>query len=94
MVFRDPRDVVISEYNMRRDYYHQDVVQGVSLDDFIARRFEVNPPTFRPSRRGDTLYTAIAAALAGVCIIWRSSCEVCYIVCMYIETLLGSHAIA
>eukprot|EP00752_Nemacystus_decipiens_P009580 g8560.t1 len=40
VIFRDPRDVVISEFKMRRDYYHQEEVQGVSLDDFILRRFE------------------------------------------------------
>lgn len=42
MVFRDPRDVVISEFKMRRDYYHQKVMDGVSLDDFILKRFEVS----------------------------------------------------
>ena len=42
VIFRDPRDVVISEFKMRRDFYHQDMVLGISLDDFILRRFEVN----------------------------------------------------
>lgn len=40
-MFRDPRDVVISEFHMRRDYYHT-LSHGISLDDFILRRFEVN----------------------------------------------------
>lgn len=41
MIIRDPRDVVISEYNMRRDYYHEARVKGVALEDFVRERFEV-----------------------------------------------------
>lgn len=40
VVFRDPRDVVISEFKMRRDYYHQERVKGVTLDGYIRERFE------------------------------------------------------
>ncbi|CAM9813455.1 unnamed protein product [Pylaiella littoralis] len=40
VIFRDPRDVVISELRMRRDFYHQPELESVSLDDFVHRRFE------------------------------------------------------
>ena len=41
VIFRDPRDVVVSEFHMRRDFYHQARVKGVVLDDFVRERFEV-----------------------------------------------------
>lgn len=41
VMLRDPRDVVISEFRMRRDYYHHEEVMAVSLDDFIWDRFQV-----------------------------------------------------
>eukprot|EP00903_Cladosiphon_okamuranus_P009203 g8789.t1 len=39
VVFRDPRNVVISEFYMRRDFYHK-LPHAISLDDFILARFE------------------------------------------------------
>lgn len=41
VMLRDPRDVVLSELRMRRDYYHQEEVMAVSVDDFIWDRFQV-----------------------------------------------------
>ena len=41
VMLRDPRDVVLSEFRMRRDYYHDEKVMTVSLDDFIWDRFQV-----------------------------------------------------
>ncbi|CAM9463136.1 unnamed protein product [Ectocarpus sp. 6 AP-2014] len=40
VMLRDPRDVVLSEFRMRRDYYHQEKVMAVSVDDFIWDRFQ------------------------------------------------------
>lgn len=40
-MFRDPRDVVISERKMRLDHYHQGWVREISIDEFIRQRFEV-----------------------------------------------------
>ncbi|CAB1101820.1 unnamed protein product [Ectocarpus sp. CCAP 1310/34] len=40
VMLRDPRDVVLSEFRMRRDYYHQEEVMAISVDDFIWDRFQ------------------------------------------------------
>ncbi|CAM9389443.1 unnamed protein product [Scytosiphon promiscuus] len=40
VMFRDPRDVIISERRMRLDHYHQGWVREISIDDFVRERFE------------------------------------------------------
>lgn len=43
VLFRDPRDVVISEYKMRTQVFHRDPwIAKLSLEEFVRFKFEVS----------------------------------------------------
>lgn len=46
VIFRDARNIVISEHRMRIEVYHQDIQDVGELEPFIHRRFEVSAPCF------------------------------------------------
>lgn len=49
MVFRDARNLIVSEHRMRIKVYHEDVAQ---LEPFILSRFEVRRDVYAPRAAG------------------------------------------
>lgn len=43
VIFRDPRDVVLSGYQMRTEVYRQHWVLALSQEEYIRKEFEVSP---------------------------------------------------
>ena len=41
VIVRDPRNVIMSERKMRIEYYKEDWVKGLAMDEFVRQRFEV-----------------------------------------------------
>ncbi len=45
MIFRDPREVIVSEYRMRTTVYHKTQRRYASLDKFVKFKFKVRLAT-------------------------------------------------
>lgn len=45
MIFRDPRDVIVSEHRMRTTVYHKTQPRFASLEKFVKFKFKVRLAT-------------------------------------------------
>lgn len=47
VIFRDPRDVILSSYKMRTEVMQQEDILPLSLEEYIRKTFEVSVKKIR-----------------------------------------------